>query len=147
MPYLVLIVDELADLMIAGGREIEANLVRLAQMGRATGIHLVLATQRPTVDVVTGLLKANVTTRIAFTVASLVDSRVILDVAGAEKLLGKGDMLLLERESPQPRRVQGTLVDDNEIAQLVDFWKHRSRQLLPVGNEGEETPGEAAGSV
>ena len=132
MPFVVLLVDELAELMLAGGRESEANLVRLAQMGRATGIHLVLATQRPTVDVVTGLLKANIATRIAFTVASQTDSRVILDVAGAEDLLGRGDMLLLENQSPQPRRVQGTFVDDGEVSRLVEFWRDPSRSRPPV---------------
>jgi len=127
-----LVVDELAELMLAGGRESEANLVRLAQMGRATGIHLVLATQRPTVDVVTGLLKANIATRIAFTVASQTDSRVILDVAGAEDLLGRGDMLLLENQSPQPRRVQGVFVDDGEVSRLVEFWRDPGQSRPPV---------------
>lgn len=132
LPYLVLIVDELADLMIAGGFEVEQNLVRLAQLGRATGIHLVLATQRPSVNVVTGLLKANIPIRVAFAVASQVDSRVILDAIGAEKLLGKGDMLLLNNDSPKPRRVQGTLVYDREIDQVVDFWANQKGPTLPV---------------
>jgi len=131
LPFLVLVVDELADLMIAGGFEVEQNLVRLAQLGRATGIHLVLATQRPSVNVVTGLLKANIPTRAAFAVASQVDSRVILDAIGAEKLLGKGDMLLLHNESPKPRRVQGTLVYDDEIEQLVDHWTNQKGPPLP----------------
>ena len=140
-PYLVLIVDELADLMMAGGFKVEQNLVRLAQLGRATGIHLVLATQRPSVNVVTGLLKANIPTRVAFAVASQVDSRVILDTVGAEKLLGKGDMLLLHHESPKPRRVQGTLVYDAEIDKLVDFWTNQKGPPLfaiPMADSGNE---------
>ena len=132
MPYLVLFVDELADLMMIGGFEVEQNLIRLAQLGRATGIHLVLATQRPSVNVVTGLLKANIVTRAAFAVASQVDSRVILDMVGSEKLLGKGDMLLLHNDSPKPRRVQGALVYDEEIDKLVNFWLQQKGPPLPV---------------
>ena len=137
MPFLVLIVDELADLMMVGGFEVEQNLVRLAQLGRATGIHLVLATQRPSVNVVTGLLKANIPARVAFAVASQVDSRVILDAVGAEKLLGKGDMLLLHNESPKPTRVQGTLVYDQEIDHMVEFWLGQHGPPLPVINVGD----------
>ncbi len=137
MPFLVLIVDELADLMMVGGFEVEQNLVRLAQLGRATGIHLVLATQRPSVNVVTGLLKANIPARVAFAVASQVDSRVILDSVGAEKLLGKGDMLLLHNESPKPSRVQGALVYDQEIDHMVEFWLGQQGPPLPAINVGE----------
>ena len=145
MPYLVLIVDELADLMLVGGFEIEQSLVRLAQLGRAAGIHLVLATQRPSVKVVTGLLKANIPCRVAFAVASQVDARVILDSVGAEKLLGKGDMLLLNNDAPKPRRVQGTLVLDEETEKLVDFWLDQKGPALPPINledEGEVEDGE-----
>ena len=131
MPALVIIIDELADLMMAAAYEVEHALVRLAQLGRATGIHLILATQRPSVNVVTGLLKANIPARIAFAVASQVDSRVILDSAGAEKLLGQGDMLLLSSDSPKPIRVQGTFVHEREIEKLVEFWQIQSGPELP----------------
>ena len=141
MPFLVLIVDELADLMMVGGYEIEQALVRLAQLGRAAGIHLVLATQRPSVKVVTGLLKANIPARIAFAVASQVDARVILDSVGAEKLMGRGDMLLVNSDSPKPRRVQGTLVFDEEIEELVEFWLKQKGPPLPSISmeEGDDT--------
>jgi S-DNA-T family DNA segregation ATPase FtsK/SpoIIIE len=122
LPYLVLIIDELADLMMAGFDEVEANLCRLAQLARATGIHLVVATQRPSVDVVTGLIKANFPTRISFAVTSQVDSRTILDGAGAEKLLGRGDMLYMPTEAAKPKRLQGCFLSDAEIERLVYFW-------------------------
>ena len=148
MPYLVIIVDELADLMIAGGFEVEQSLVRLAQLGRAAGIHLVLATQRPSVQVVTGLLKANIPSRVAFAVASQVDSRVILDVVGAEKLMGKGDALLLNSDSPKARRVQGALVYDEEVEEMVRFWREQKGPPLdeiPMGDGEDEDEGEEWG--
>jgi len=123
MPYIVVIIDELADLMAAAGREIEGSIVRLAQLARATGIHLVVATQRPSVDVITGLIKANITSRIAFAVASQVDSRTILDTGGAEKLLGNGDMLFIASDAGKPRRIQGIFVDDGEIRKVSGFVK------------------------
>ncbi len=122
LPYLVLIIDELADLMMAGFDEVESNLCRLAQLARATGIHLVVATQRPSVDVVTGLIKANFPTRISFAVTSQVDSRTILDGAGAEKLLGRGDMLYMPTEAAKPKRLQGCFLSDAEIERLVYYW-------------------------
>ncbi len=123
MPYIVLIIDELADLMAAKGREVEAGIVRLSQLARAVGIHLVVATQRPSVEVITGLIKANITSRIAFQVASQVDSRTILDTAGAEKLLGRGDMLFLSSEFSKPKRIQGSFISGAEIKKLVNFIK------------------------
>lgn len=125
-PYIVLIVDELADLMMTAPEDIERTLCRLAQMARATGIHLILATQRPSVDVVTGLIKANFPTRIAFAVTSMIDSRVILDTPGAESLLGRGDMLLQRPDVGKLQRVQGCLVTDEEINAVVGFWKERA---------------------
>ena len=138
MSFLVLIVDELADLMMTGGLEVEQQLVRLAQLGRAAGIHMVLATQRPSVKVVTGLLKANVPARVAFAVASQVDSRVILDSGGAEALMGKGDLLLLNNDFPKARRGQGTLVYDEEMDALIDFWRNQKGPPLPAINLDDE---------
>jgi len=122
LPYWVVIIDELADLMMAAPFEVERQICRLAQLARATGIHLVVATQRPSVDVITGLIKANFPTRIAFAVSSNVDSRTILDMAGAEKLLGRGDMLYMASDAAKPKRLQGVFVSDEEIERLVHFW-------------------------
>jgi S-DNA-T family DNA segregation ATPase FtsK/SpoIIIE len=123
IPYIVLIIDELADLMAARGREMEAGIVRLAQMARAVGIHLVLATQRPSVEVITGLIKANITSRIAFQVASQVDSRTILDMAGAEKLLGSGDLLFTSAQTIKPKRIQGSYIAEKEVKKVVNYIK------------------------
>jgi len=123
MPYIVFIIDELADLMVASAREVEGAVIRLAQMARAVGIHLILATQRPSVDVITGLIKANMPARVAFSVASSVDSRTILDSLGAEKLLGSGDMLFITAELSKPKRIQGAFVGDHEIKKIVRYIK------------------------
>lgn len=119
MPYIVIIIDELADLMMMAARDVEGLIVRIAQKARAVGIHLVLATQRPSVDVITGLIKANIPARIAFTVSSQIDSRTIIDQGGAEKLLGKGDMLMTTAQAPKPRRIQAAWVDDPEVFKIV----------------------------
>lgn len=129
MPYIVVIVDELADLMAARGREVEAGIIRLAQMARAVGIHLVIATQRPSVEVITGLIKANITSRISFQVASQVDSRTVLDMAGSEKLLGLGDMLFISSEISKPKRIQGVFVSPKEIERVVSWIKEKQGGL------------------
>lgn len=123
MPYIVIVIDELADLMMLAARDVEALIVRLAQKARAVGIHLVLATQRPSVDVITGLIKANIPARIAFTVTSQVDSRTIIDQVGAEKLLGKGDMLFSTPEFPKPIRIQAALIEDDEVGKVTDHLR------------------------
>lgn len=126
LPYIVFIIDELADFMMTSGKDMEAAIIRLAQMSRAIGIHLILATQRPSVNVITGLIKANIPTRIAFSVASLVDSKTILDSSGAEKLLGQGDMLFMCAEFSKPKRIQGAYLSDSEINDVVNYIKEQS---------------------
>ncbi|MBI2573887.1 MAG: DNA translocase FtsK [Candidatus Wildermuthbacteria bacterium] len=138
MPYIVVVIDELADLMASRGKELEGMIVRLAQMARAVGIHLVLATQRPSVEVITGLIKANVTARVAFQVASQVDSRTILDSAGAEKLLGQGDMLFLSTEFSKPKRVQGAYVSDKDVKKVVAWIAQENERVARQDIEEDE---------
>ncbi len=148
LPRIVIIIDELADMMMNAPDQTEHAIVRLAQMARATGIHLIVATQRPSADVITGLIKANFPTRISFTVASSIDSRVILDVNGAETLLGRGDMLFLNPEEGTPVRAQGVLITDQEISRVIHFWQKMLNQApdsaappwedLVEGNEDDE---------
>jgi len=126
LPYIVLIIDELADLMAAKGRDIEAGIVRLAQMARAVGIHLVVATQRPSVEIITGLIKANITSRVTFQVASQIDSRTVIDTAGAEKLIGYGDLLFISADVAKPKRVQGSFVSEKEVKRVIDFIKDQN---------------------
>jgi len=141
MPYLVVIIDELADLMTTFGREVEGAVVRLAQMARATGIHLVVSTQRPSVEVITGLIKANITSRIALQVASQVDSRTILDNAGAEKLLGGGDMLFISSDLSKPRRIQGSFISEEEIIGVAKFVKRENPSSGEIEIGGIEDEG------
>jgi DNA segregation ATPase FtsK/SpoIIIE-like protein len=145
MPYLVIIIDELADLMMREGKNVEDPIVRLAQKARATGIHLVLATQRPSVNVVTGLIKANFPSRIAFAMASQIDSRTILDMPGAEDLIGRGDMLFQPADLPRPIRLQGVFVSDKEIGNITEHWRaeaepHYDMGILETGEETEGSP-------
>ncbi|HEX8806049.1 MAG TPA: DNA translocase FtsK 4TM domain-containing protein [Candidatus Aquilonibacter sp.] len=134
LPYVVIVIDELADLMLVAPAKVETTIMRLAQLARATGIHLLVATQRPSVDVITGLIKANIPSRISFAVSSQVDSRVILDMNGAERLLGRGDMLYLPIDAPKPIRAQGAFITGHEVNRLVDFWAKQARpeNLLDV---------------
>jgi len=145
MPFIVVIIDELADLMIVAGKDVEIQIVRIAQMARAAGIHMIVATQRPSVDVVTGLIKVNFPSRVAFRVSSKVDSRTILDATGAEKLLGRGDMLYMNSASSDLKRVHGAYVSDSEIEKLTDHLREQgapqylilSEVLKINGQEGQ----------
>ncbi len=130
IPYLLIVVDELADLMTSYGRDVEGSIVRLAQMARATGIHLILSTQRPSVEVITGLIKANITTRIALQVASQIDSRTILDTGGAEKLLGRGDLLYVSSEISKPKRIQSSYITEEEINKVADFIRDNNKTVV-----------------
>lgn len=129
LPYIVILVDELADLMAYAPVEVEDSICRLAQMARATGVHLVVATQRPSVDVITGLIKANIPSRIAFNVSSMIDSRVIIDMPGAEKLLGKGDMLYIPPDQAKPTRIQGTYVSEHEVKKIVEYFRNKNQPV------------------
>jgi S-DNA-T family DNA segregation ATPase FtsK/SpoIIIE len=156
LPYIVVFIDELADLMMIAPDEVERSVCRIAQMARATGIHLIIATQRPSVDVVTGLIKANFPARISFMVTSSVDSRVIIDTVGAERLLGSGDMLFMSPDASQTMRLQGCFVSEPELERLIGYWRHAAAQksgqpergvafvqdLLPNLPEPDEADGE-----
>ncbi|MFL5624092.1 MAG: DNA translocase FtsK, partial [Ktedonobacteraceae bacterium] len=144
LPAIVIIIDELADLMMAAPEEIEGMICRLAQLARATGIHLVIATQRPSVDVITGLIKANIPTRISFMVSSAVDSRTIIDMGGAERLLGRGDMLYLPADAGRPERIQGAFLADEEAETLVAFWRQQAAQHALAASKGGNAQSTAA---
>src|SRR5207248_1439936 len=143
LPAIVIIIDELADLMMAAPEEVEGLICRLAQLARATGIHLVIATQRPSVDVITGLIKANIPTRISFMVSSAVDSRTIIDMGGAERLLGRGDMLYLPADAGKPERIQGSFLADEEAQALVEFWQQQATEFAAATIKDAADPNSA----